>query len=78
GYWPLYRYDPRLAREGKNPFQLDSGAPKVPFKEYAYNETRYRMLAQTDPELAEVLMRQAQEAVNARWKQYAALAGKGA
>ncbi|MCS7088386.1 MAG: pyruvate:ferredoxin (flavodoxin) oxidoreductase [Thermoflexales bacterium] len=78
GYWPLYRYDPRLAREGKNPFQLDSGAPKVPFKEYAYNETRYRMLAQTDPELAEALMRQAQEAVNARWKQYAALAGKGA
>ena len=44
GHWPLYRYDPRLVDEGKNPFQLDSKAPSIPLKEYAYNENRYRML----------------------------------
>ncbi len=44
GYWPLYRYDPRLTEQGKNPLQLDSKAPKIPFKDYAYNENRYRML----------------------------------
>ena len=49
GYWPLYRFDPRLRAEGKNPFQLDSKPPKVQFRDYAMNETRYRMLAQSDP-----------------------------
>ncbi|MCS6772852.1 MAG: pyruvate:ferredoxin (flavodoxin) oxidoreductase [Thermoflexales bacterium] len=75
GYWPLYRYNPVLAKEGKNPFQLDSSAPKIPLRDYAYNETRYRMLAQSNPEEAEALMKIAQEVVNARWRQYAALAG---
>jgi pyruvate-ferredoxin/flavodoxin oxidoreductase len=74
GYWPLYRYDPRLRAQGKNPLQLDSGAPKIPFKDYAYNEARYRMLQQSHPEEAEALMAAAQEAIHARWKQYEALA----
>jgi pyruvate-ferredoxin/flavodoxin oxidoreductase len=74
GYWPLYRYDPRLANEGKNPLQLDSKAPRIPFKEYAYNENRYRMLAASDPEAAAKLMKAAQQAVWDRWHQYEELA----
>jgi pyruvate-ferredoxin/flavodoxin oxidoreductase len=74
GYWPLYRYDPRLKAEGKNPFQLDSKAPSVPLKEYAYNENRYRVLEQTNPVAAAQLMEQAQAAVNERWKMYEELA----
>jgi pyruvate-ferredoxin/flavodoxin oxidoreductase len=74
GYWPLFRYDPRLVEEGKNPFQLDSRAPKIPFQEYAGNENRYRMLAQTNPQGAEKLLQFAQDAVNARWRKYEKLA----
>jgi pyruvate-ferredoxin/flavodoxin oxidoreductase len=73
-YWPLYRYDPRLKVDGKNPFQLDSKAPKIPFKTYALNENRYRMLSQTNPDHAEALMQQAQEAITARWQNYERLA----
>jgi pyruvate-ferredoxin/flavodoxin oxidoreductase len=51
GHWPLYRYDPRLRAEGKNPLQLDSKAPSVPLEEYYYNENRYRMLTQSHPRL---------------------------
>jgi len=68
GYWPLYRYDPRLRSEGKNPFQLDSKAPKIPFKDYAMNETRYRMLAQSDEQVSEMLINEAQEWIKAKWK----------
>jgi pyruvate-ferredoxin/flavodoxin oxidoreductase len=74
GYWPLYRYDPRLTDEGKNPLQLDSRAPKLPVKTYMYNENRYRMLAQSKPQVAEILLHDAQKAVNNRWRQYEDLA----
>jgi pyruvate-ferredoxin/flavodoxin oxidoreductase len=74
GYWPLYRFDPRLTAEGKNPFQLDSKAPKIALRDYAYNENRYRMLAQSDPAAAETLLKQAQEFVNQRWRRYEDLA----
>jgi pyruvate-ferredoxin/flavodoxin oxidoreductase len=70
GYWPLYRFDPRLAENGKNPFQLDSRAPKIPLQEYAYNENRYRMLAQANPDAARALLAEAQQAVNERWRAY--------
>ena len=53
GYWPLFRYDPRLAAEGKNPFQLDSRAPSIKLKDYIYNETRYTMLAKSNPDEAQ-------------------------
>ncbi|MBW7884944.1 MAG: 4Fe-4S binding protein, partial [Caldilineaceae bacterium] len=76
GYWPLYRYDPRLRKEGKAPFQLDSKPPKIHFRDYALNETRYRMLAQTDPESSEALIAEAQEAINARWKELEYLAAE--
>ncbi|HPV05681.1 MAG TPA: pyruvate:ferredoxin (flavodoxin) oxidoreductase [Aggregatilineales bacterium] len=74
GYWPLYRFDPRLKEQGKNPFQLDSREPSIPLKDYAYNETRYRMLSQTMPERAEELLEEAQQAVLERWKKYVGLA----
>ncbi len=70
GLWPLYRYDPRLAEEGKNPLQLDSRKPSIPLPDFAYNETRYRMLVQSNEERAERLMSKAQEGVNERWHLY--------
>jgi pyruvate-ferredoxin/flavodoxin oxidoreductase len=74
GHWPLLRYDPRLVRESKNPLQLDSKAPSVPLKSYAYNETRYTMLAHSDPEAAKHLLGLAQDDVAARWRYYEHLA----
>ncbi|MCK7519669.1 MAG: hypothetical protein MZV64_19055 [Ignavibacteriales bacterium] len=47
GHWPMYRYDPRLAAEGKNPLVIESKEPSIPISQYAYNETRYKMLTQT-------------------------------
>ena len=74
GHWPLYRYDPTLLEEDKNPFILDSKAPSIPLEQYAYNETRYRMLLQSDEERASALLKQAQQDVNERWQQYEHLA----
>lgn len=74
GYWPLYRYNPLLKAEGKNPFQLDSKAPKLPFKSYAYNETRYSMLAQSNPTVAENLMVEAQKEIMDKWRKYEQMA----
>jgi pyruvate-ferredoxin/flavodoxin oxidoreductase len=74
GFWPLYRYDPRLKEEGKNPFQLDSKAPKIPLSDYAYNENRYRMLLQSMPARAEDLMERAQAALLERWTKYEQMA----
>ncbi|MBS1857247.1 MAG: pyruvate:ferredoxin (flavodoxin) oxidoreductase [Acidobacteria bacterium] len=70
GYWPLFRYNPDLAGQGKNSFQLDSRAPNLPLKDYVYNETRYTMLAKSNPEEAQRLLKLAQEDVTTRWKLY--------
>jgi pyruvate-ferredoxin/flavodoxin oxidoreductase len=75
GYWPLYRYNPELALEGKNPLKLESKAPSIPFKQYAYNETRYRMLTKSHPDAAKLLLEQAQKDVNEKWQLYNGLAG---
>lgn len=74
GYWPLYRYDPRLVEENKNPFQLDSSDPKIPLQDYIYTEGRYRMLQQSEPAVAKFLLSEAQKAVMRRWHQYKQLA----
>ncbi|MBI4853739.1 MAG: pyruvate:ferredoxin (flavodoxin) oxidoreductase [Acidobacteria bacterium] len=74
GYWPLYRYNPILKAEGKNPFQLDSKAPKLPFKDYAYNESRYNMLASTNPDIAEQFMIKAQKEIMEKWSKYEQMA----
>ncbi|MDR9391096.1 MAG: pyruvate:ferredoxin (flavodoxin) oxidoreductase [Trueperaceae bacterium] len=76
GYWPLFRYDPRRAAEGLNPLQLDSRAPKIPFKEYALQENRYRLLRLTAPRTADAVMEAAQEAVDAHWKELEHLAAE--
>jgi pyruvate-ferredoxin/flavodoxin oxidoreductase len=74
GHWPLFRFDPRLAAQGKHPFQLDSKAPSIPLGEYLYAEMRYRMLTQSDPEEAKRLLVLAEEDVAARWRRYEELA----
>jgi pyruvate-ferredoxin/flavodoxin oxidoreductase len=74
GYWPLYRYDPKLVDENKNPFQLDSSDPKIRLQDYIYTEGRYRMLQQSDPVVAKFLLGQAEKAVSRRWQQYKHLA----
>ena len=70
GYWPLYRYNPALAEAGKSPLVIDSKAPSIPLQQYAYNETRYRMLAQSDPARAAELLHEAQQDVQANWQRY--------
>ena len=70
GHWPLTRYNPNLAKEGKNPLLLDSKAPSIPLEKYIYNETRYTMLAHSDPDAAKKLLQLAQEDVKARWQLY--------
>jgi pyruvate-ferredoxin/flavodoxin oxidoreductase len=70
GYWPLLRYNPALAGQGKNPLQLDSKAPTIPLEKYAYNETRYTMLVKSDPHAAKQLLDLAQDDVKKRWRLY--------
>jgi pyruvate-ferredoxin/flavodoxin oxidoreductase len=80
GYWPLMRYNPALRIEGKNPFQLDSKAPSIRLKEYAYREARYTMLARGNPNLAAELLKEAQDDVERQWRVYsarAAMPGRG-
>ncbi len=81
GHFPLFRYNPALAEQGKNPFQLDSKAPKISFEKYAYNETRFTMLVRSDPEAAKKLLELAQRDAQRRFKLYehmASMPGNGA
>jgi pyruvate-ferredoxin/flavodoxin oxidoreductase len=70
GYWPLIRYNPALRLEGKNPFQLDSKAPSISLKQYAYQEARYTMLARSNPPAARELLLAAQDDVERQWRVY--------
>jgi len=74
GIWPLYRFNPARATEGKNPLQLDSKAPSVPFKDFAYNEVRFNTLLRSDENRAELLMKSAQKSINDRWSLYEQMA----
>ena len=74
GHWPMFRYNPALAEQGKNPFVLDSKAPSIPREKYIYNETRYSMLKHSNPEVAAELLKEAQHDVEQRWKAYENLA----
>lgn len=74
GHWPLYRYHPELVKEGKNPLQLDSKKPKIKFEEYAYQETRFKMLTKINPEAARKFLEEAQKDVEMRWNFYEQLA----
>jgi len=74
GFWPLYRFDPRRPERGENPLQLDSKAPSIPLEEYAYSETRYKMLTKSKPERAKELLTLAQKDATERWSRYQQLA----
>jgi pyruvate-ferredoxin/flavodoxin oxidoreductase len=74
GYWPLFRYDPRLIELGKNPLQLDSRPPSLALEKYIYNETRYTMLRHAHPAEARQLLTLAEEDVKRRWRLYEHLA----
>jgi pyruvate-ferredoxin/flavodoxin oxidoreductase len=76
GHWMLYRYNPQLAEQGKNPLIIDSKAPSVPLEQYVYNETRYRMLLQSDEQRSEELINQAKQNNKARWEHYQELASE--
>ncbi len=75
GYWPLYRFDPRIEAEGKLPLVLDSKAPTIPLREFAAKEGRYSLLARSKPALAERLMTIAQADVDERRRLYEQMAG---
>jgi pyruvate-ferredoxin/flavodoxin oxidoreductase len=74
GFWPLFRFNPDLVDKGKNPLVIDSKKPTISFSEYAYNETRYRMLLQSDEQRAEALMKLAENDVKGRWELYQQMA----
>jgi len=75
GHWLLYRYNPDLIDQGKNPLQLDSKAPSIPFEDYAYREIRFRSLKGKDPERARMLAELGQRDCDRRWRLYSQLAG---
>ena len=71
----MFRYNPALRDVGRNPFELDSPRPTIQFQDYAYNETRYRSLAQSRPEEAKALMAAAQAALEEKYRSYEEMAG---
>ena len=74
GYWHLFRFDPRLAEEGKNPFQLDSKAPTADYQEFLQNEVRYSSLARSNPNRAAELFAKAEQDAKAKYEKLVKLA----
>jgi pyruvate-ferredoxin/flavodoxin oxidoreductase len=70
GAWTLFRYDPRLKAEGRNPLQFDSKEPTLPLEDYMYAENRFRMLKQANPERAATLLEAAKKDVTERFRMY--------
>ncbi|NIN69838.1 MAG: pyruvate:ferredoxin (flavodoxin) oxidoreductase, partial [Anaerolineae bacterium] len=70
GIWPLYRFNPALAGEGKQPLQLDSKAPTEDIETFMYKQNRFRLLRQSDPARANRLLEALREDVKARWRFY--------
>jgi pyruvate-ferredoxin/flavodoxin oxidoreductase len=77
GYFPLFRYNPELIKEGKNPFKLDSKAPKVPLADLTSIETRFNMLTKSHPDRAKELFKLAEEDIRVRWALYEQFAREG-
>ena len=77
GYWPLFRYNPRNVVEGKNPFKMDSKAPKLPLQEFTNLETRFKILEKSHPDRAKMLLQLAQGDVQRRWDYYSSLEADG-
>jgi pyruvate-ferredoxin/flavodoxin oxidoreductase len=74
GAWPLVRYDPRRREAGESPFQLDAKAPSIRLAKYAYNETRYTMLAHAHPDAARAALAAAEADIARRRRLYERLA----
>ena len=74
GYWHLWRYNPLLAEEGKNPFQLDSKEPTADFQEFLMGEVRYSSLKRNFPKAASELYAAAEKAAKERYENYKRLA----
>ncbi|SDK83734.1 pyruvate:ferredoxin (flavodoxin) oxidoreductase [Natronincola ferrireducens] len=74
GYWHLYRYNPVLKDEGKNPFTLDSKEPKTSFRDFLMSEVRYASLLKSFPEVAEGLFAKSEEDAKERYENYKRLA----
>jgi pyruvate-ferredoxin/flavodoxin oxidoreductase len=70
GHWPLFRFDPRQAETGANPFKLDSAAPSQPIQAFMESETRFAMLARSHPEAAQRFLEQAQQDAERRFRMY--------
>ena len=76
GYWQLYRYNPDLIEQDKNPFTLDSKEPTGDYQEFIKGETRYASLAKTKPEIAETLFAKSEKDAKQRLEKYKNLANK--
>ena len=76
GYWQMYRYNPDLKTEGKNPFILDSKAPTGDFREFLKGETRFASLERSFPEAAEALYEKCEKEAKERYETYVELANK--
>jgi len=74
GHFPLFRFNPALAAEGKNPLQLDSKKPSIPYEEFAYNQNRFKMLTKSAPAEAKRLLELGRRDVEQRWNMYEQLA----
>lgn len=74
GYWHLFRFDPRLKDQGKNPFVLDSREPKESFQDFINSEVRYTALKKRFPELADELFKAAEEDAKERYENYKRMA----
>jgi len=70
GHYPLFRFNPMLEKEGQNPLKLDSKAPSIAYEDFAYRETRFKMLTKSKPERAKMLLDLAQKESHARWNLY--------
>ena len=75
GHWPLFRYSPAMRDAGENPFRLDSPRPRASFHDYAFNEIRYKRLAQARPEDSRRLVAMAQQAIEEKYRTYEEMAG---
>lgn len=77
GHWPLLRFDPRLAADGKNPLQLDSKPPRAPFAEFAYRQNRFKMLTKSSPKDAKRLLALGERDARERYARYERMASMG-
>lgn len=75
GYWHLYRYNPMLKKEGKNPFILDSKEPTASFRDFIQSETCYTSLKNTFPEIAEKYFEIAEQDAKERYGIYKQMHG---